>query len=119
MEALARSFKPKTQSQPMGAFLNDLAMLRLDQGATEKSIGLRPEIHPGLEEAALGRHPSLVVPFNNLATTYMKVGRFDEANLTYQRAIICRKNTWVKTISTITVAGEQPVALRKLGPETQ
>jgi hypothetical protein len=47
-------------------------MLRLYQSPAE--------VHR-VVEAALGQeHPPLIVPFNNLATTYIKVSRFDEAS---------------------------------------
>lgn len=38
-------------------------------------------------ETALGNeHSSLLAPLNNLATTYLKMSRFDDAELTFQHA---------------------------------
>jgi tetratricopeptide (TPR) repeat protein len=51
----------------------------LDQGRNEESIDLQQKSIRVLEAALGQEHPSLVVPFNNLATTYIKVGRFDES----------------------------------------
>jgi hypothetical protein len=37
-------------------------------------------------------HPSLVVPFNNLALSYLKLGRLNDAELTLKHAIaVCSK----------------------------
>ena len=100
----------------MGAFLNDLAMLRLEQGRNEESIDLQQKSIRVLEVALGQGHPSLVVPFNNLATTYMKVGRFDEASLTYQRAIdICRKSLGEDHLDYAVLLENYAVALRKFG----
>lgn len=92
LDALADLAKQKTQDpRLMGGFLNDLAMLRLDQERYEESIDLQQESIRIVETTLGGEHPSLVVLFGNLATTYVKMGRFDDAGLTYQRAIdLCR-----------------------------
>ena len=117
LEALADLSSQKAPNPHlMGAFLNDLAMLRLDQGRNEESIGLQQKSIRVLEAALGQEHPSLVVPFNNLATTYIKVGRFDEAGLTYQRAIdICRKTLGEGHLDYAVLLENYAVVLRKLG----
>jgi tetratricopeptide (TPR) repeat protein len=76
VEALADlSSQKEPNPHLLGAFLNDLAMLRLNQKRNEESIDLQQKSIRVLE-AALGHdHPSLVAPFNNLGTTYMKLCR--------------------------------------------
>ncbi len=117
LQALADLSSPKTPNPHlMGAFLNDLAMLRLEQGRSEESIDLQQK-SIRLLEAALGQdHPSLVVPCNNLATTYLKVGRLDEARQSYQRAIdICRKTLGEEHIDYAVLLENYAVVLRKSG----
>ncbi len=100
----------------IAAFLNDLAMLRLDQGRNEESIHLQQKSIRVLEAAVGQEHPSLVVPFNNLATTYLKVGRLDEAGLTYQRAIdICKNTLRHDHLDYAVLLENYAVVLRKLG----
>jgi tetratricopeptide (TPR) repeat protein len=117
VEALANLSSQKAPNPHlMGAFLNDLAMLRLEQGRHEESIGLQQKSIRLLEEALGQEHPSLVVPFNNLATTYVKVGRFADAGLTYQRAIdICRKTLSEDHLDYAVLLENYAVVLRKLG----
>jgi tetratricopeptide (TPR) repeat protein len=117
--AYRRALDLSSQKAPnphlMGAFLNDLAMLRLDQGRNEESIDLQQKSIRVLEAALGQEHSSLVVPFNNLATTYIKVGRFDEAGLTYQRAIdICRKTLGEDHLDYAVLLENYAVVLRKL-----
>jgi len=117
LEALADISSQKAPDPHLiGAFLNDLALLRLDQGRNEESIDLQQKSIRVLE-AALGQaHPSLVVPFNNLATTYVKVGRFEEATLTYQLAIdICKKTLGEDHLDYAVLLENYAVVLRKLG----
>jgi tetratricopeptide (TPR) repeat protein len=117
LEALA-DLSTQKNSNPhlMGAFLNDLAMLRLEQGRNEESLDLQQKSIRVLE-AALGQdHPSLVVPFNNLATTYLKVGRLKEASLIYKRTIdICRKTLGENHLNYAVLLENYAVLLRKLG----
>jgi tetratricopeptide (TPR) repeat protein len=117
LEALADLSSQKAPNPHLrGAFLNNLAMLRLDQGRNEESIDLQQKSIRVLEAALGQEHPSLVVPFNNLATTYLKVGRLDEASLTYQHAIdICRKTLGEDHIDYAVLLENYAVVLRKLG----
>jgi tetratricopeptide (TPR) repeat protein len=117
LEALADLSSQKAPNPHLlGAFLNDLAMMRLDRGRNEESIDLQQKSIRVLEAAFGQEHPSLVVPFNNLATTYIKLGRFDEAGLTYQRAIdICRKTLGDDHLDYAVLLENYAVVLRKLG----
>jgi tetratricopeptide (TPR) repeat protein len=117
LDALAGlSSQPSPNPHLMGAFLNNLAMLRLEQGRNQESIDLQQKSIRVLE-AALGQdHPSLVVPFNNLASTYFKEDHFSEASLTYQRAIdICRKTLGEDHLDCAVLLENYAVVLRKLG----
>jgi Tetratricopeptide repeat len=59
--------------------LNNLAVLRFDQERYQESIDLQLE-SIRVWETALGKeNPSLVAPLNGLATTYLKMARFDDA----------------------------------------
>jgi tetratricopeptide (TPR) repeat protein len=117
LEALADLASQKEPNPHLiGAFMNNLAMLRLEQGRNEESIDLQRKSIRVLEGALGQEHPSLVVPFNNLATTYLKVGRVDEASLTYQRAIkICRKTLGEDHLDYAVLLENYAVLLRKLG----
>jgi len=116
LEALADLSSQKIPNPHLiAAFLNDLAMLRLEQGRNEESIDLQQKSIRLLEVAFGQDHPSLVVPLNNLAITYMKVGRFAEASLTYQRAIdICRKTLGEDHLDYAVLLQNYAVVLRKL-----
>ncbi len=117
LEALA-DLSSQTPPNPhlQGAFLNNLALLRLEQGRNEESIDLQQKSIRVLEAALGQEHPSLVVPFNNLAITYFKVGRLAEANLTYQRAIdICRNTLGEDHLDYAVLLENDAVVLRKLG----
>jgi tetratricopeptide (TPR) repeat protein len=121
LEALADLSSQKAPNPHlMGAFLNNLAMLRLDQGRNEESIDLQQKSIRVLEAALGQEHPSLVVPFNNLATTYIKMGRLDEARLTYQRAIdICRRTLGEDHLDYAVLLENYAVVLRKLGRKSE
>ena len=117
LEALTDLSRQKTPNPHLlGAFLNNLAMLRLEQGRNEESIDLQQKSIRVLESAFGPKHPSLIVPFNNLATTYVTVGRFAEAGLTYQRAIdICRKTLGEDHLDYAVLLENYAAVLRKLG----
>jgi len=60
-------------------------------------------------------HPSLVAPLNNLATTYLKMSRFDDAELTLQHAInVCKKTLGENHPDYAVVLKNYAVVLRKL-----
>lgn len=100
----------------MGAALNNLAVLRFDQKRYEESINLQeksiriPEVVSGKEQ------PSLVAPINDLATAYAKVSRFDDAEVTYRRAIdIYRKALGEDDMEYGVLLKNRAFVLRKLG----
>jgi tetratricopeptide (TPR) repeat protein len=72
-------------------------------------------------ETALGReHPSLVVLFNDLATTYVKMGHFEDARLTYLRAIaLCGKTLGEDHLDYAALLENYAVALQKLGRKSE
>lgn len=82
----------------MAASMNKLALFRFDQERYQESVDLQQQSISVWEAASGKEHPSLVAPLNNLATTYVKMARFDDAERTFQRAI----NVFRKTL------GEDP-----------
>ena len=121
LDALADLAKQKTpDARLLGGVLNDLAMLRLDQGRYRESIDLQQQ-SIGVLETALGReHPSLVVLLSDLATTYVKMGHFDDARLTYVRAIaLCGKTLGENHLDYAALLENYAVALQKLGRKSE
>jgi tetratricopeptide (TPR) repeat protein len=121
LEALADLAKQKTSNpRLMGGFLNDLAMLRLYQKRYEESMDLQQKSIRLLEAAMGTEHPSLVVPFNNLGTTYVRMGRLDDAGLAYRRAIgLCGKGLGEDHLDYALILQNYSVVLRKLGDKRQ
>ena len=117
LEALADLRKEKVGARhQMAGFLNDLAVLRLDQKRYDESIELQQQ-SIGLLVKDLGdEHPSLVVPYNNLATNYAHLKRYDEAEAAYERAIaICKKTLGEEHLSYGVLLENYAVVLRKAG----
>jgi tetratricopeptide (TPR) repeat protein len=100
----------------MAVALANLAVLRFDQERYEESINLQEKSIRVWEMASGKVHPSLVAPLNGLAAAYVRVGRFDDAEVTYQRAIdICRKTVGADPIEYAVVLKNYALVLRKLG----
>ena len=100
----------------MGAALNNLAVLRFDQERYQESVDLQLESIRVWETASGKEHPSLVAPLNDLATAYLKMARFDDADLTYQRALnVCRKTLGEDHLEYAILLKNYSVVLRKLG----
>ena len=100
----------------MGAALSNLAVLRFDQERYEESINLQEKSIRVWEMASGQEYPSLVAPLNDLAAAYVRVGRFDDADVTYRRAIdICRKTLGEDPLDYAVLLENYAVVLRKLG----
>jgi tetratricopeptide (TPR) repeat protein len=100
----------------MGAALNNLAVLRFDQERYQESVDLQLESIRIWETASGKEHPSLVAPLNDLATAYLKMARFDDADLTYQCALnVCRKTLGEDHLEYAILLKNYSVVLRKLG----
>ncbi len=93
LDALADLAKQKAADPAlMSAALNNFAVLRFDQERYEESVDLQQQSIRVLELASGKEHPSLVTPLNDLALAYGRMGRFDDADVNYRRAIdICRR----------------------------
>ena len=116
-DVLADLVRPKAAAPALlAAALNNLAVLRFDQERYQESVDLQLE-SIRVWETALGKeNPSLVAPLNCLATTYLKMARFDDADLTYRRAInICRKTLGENHLEYAVLLKNYSVVLRKLG----
>ena len=62
------------------------------------------------------QHPSLVTPLNDLAAAYVRMGRFYDAVVAYQRAIdICRKTLGEDHFEYAVLLKNYAYVLRKLG----
>jgi tetratricopeptide (TPR) repeat protein len=117
LDALADLTKQKEANPAlMSAALNNLAVLRFDQERYEESINLQEQSIRVLEMASGKEHPSLVAPLNDLATAYIRVGRFDDADVTYRRAIdICRRTLGEDHVAYGVLLRNYAFVLRKLG----
>jgi tetratricopeptide (TPR) repeat protein len=94
---------------------NGLGVLRFDQGRYTESIGLYLA-SLGLFEGAMGdEHPALVAPLNNLALSYLKLGRFNDAELTLRRAnAVCSRTLGEDHPTCGAILEGYAVVLRKL-----
>jgi tetratricopeptide (TPR) repeat protein len=117
LDALSDLRKEKTPDpRLMGALLEDLAVLRLHQKRYQESVDLQQKSLRVLEAAWGKEDPSLVVPFNNLGTAYVRMNRFEDAILTFQCAIdLCRKTLGEDRLDYAVLLRNYSVALRKLG----
>lgn len=95
--------------------LNALGVLRFDQGRYRESIDLYLESLRLFEGAMGDEHPSLVAPLNNLALSYLKLGRFNDAELTLRRAnAVCGKTLGEDHATCGVLLEGYAVVLRKL-----
>ena len=117
LDALADLTKQKAADPAlMGAVLSNLAVLRFDQERYEESINLQEKSIRVWEMASGKEYPSLVAALNGLAAAYVRVGRFDDADVTYQRAIdICRNTVSADPIEYAVLLKNYALVLRKLG----
>jgi tetratricopeptide (TPR) repeat protein len=90
-------------------------VLRFDQGRYGESVDLYRESLRLLEEALGDEHPSLVEPFNDLALSYLKLGRLNDAELTLRRANgLCNKTLGEDHATCGVLLEHYAVVLRKL-----
>jgi tetratricopeptide (TPR) repeat protein len=117
LDAVTDLTKQKAENPAlMAAALTNLGVLRFDQERYEESINLQEKSIRVWEMASGTVHPSLVAPLNGLAAAYVRVGRFDDADVTYQRAIdICRKTVGADPIEYAVLLKNYALVLRKLG----
>jgi tetratricopeptide (TPR) repeat protein len=117
LQSLADLKKDKMAAGHLVArFLNDLAVLRLDQRRYDESIELQLQSIGLLVKELGGEHPSLVIPYNNLATTYANVKRYDEAEAAFERAIaVCKKTLGEEHLSYGVLLENYAVVLKKAG----
>jgi tetratricopeptide (TPR) repeat protein len=71
-----------TNPKLVAELLNELGLLRCDQGRYEESVELDSEALRLFQDATGDEHPALLVPFNNLALSYFETwatqrGKFD------------------------------------------
>jgi tetratricopeptide (TPR) repeat protein len=82
----------KTDPGLLADLLNGLGQLRFNQGRYRESIDLYVESLQLLEGVSGDEHALLVAPLNNLALSYLKFGRLNEAEMTLRRAnTLCGK----------------------------
>jgi tetratricopeptide (TPR) repeat protein len=104
-----------TDPGPLADLLNSLGVLRFDQARYVESIDLYLESLRLFEGAMGNEHPSLVAPLNNLALSYLKLGRFNDAELTLRRAnAICGKTLGEDRATCGALLESYAVVLRKL-----
>jgi tetratricopeptide (TPR) repeat protein len=82
----------KTDPGLLADLLNGLGLLRFNQARYRESIDLYLELLRLVEAVTGDEHPLLVAPLNNLALSYLKLGRPNEAEMTLRRAnTLCGK----------------------------
>jgi tetratricopeptide (TPR) repeat protein len=117
VDALADLAKQKTGATDlMGAALNNLGVLRFDQERYEESVDLQEKAIRVWEMARGKQHPALVTPLNDLADAYVRMGRFYDALVAYQRAIdICGRTLGEDHLEHALLLKNYAHVLRKLG----
>jgi tetratricopeptide (TPR) repeat protein len=104
----------------MAGLLNGLGVLRFDLGCYKESVDLYLE-SLRLFQALMGdEHPSLLAPLYNLALSYLKLGRFNEAELTFRRAnSVCGKTLSEDHATCGVLLEGYAVVLRKLNRKAE
>jgi len=106
------TWRPAVQADLM----NSLGELRFYQGLYDESIDLNVKSLRFLESTVSVNHPWLIVPLNNLAVSYTKIGRLNDAHLTYKRAIsVCEQSLGSDHPNCGSLLQNSAVVLRKLG----
>jgi tetratricopeptide (TPR) repeat protein len=77
--------------------LNGLCVLRFQQGRFEEAVELGTEYLQYIETALSRKHPWLVVGRANIATNYVKLGRFQDAVRAYQSSLALASEVLDKT----------------------
>jgi tetratricopeptide (TPR) repeat protein len=95
--------------------LDSLGVLRFNQGRYRESINLCLESLRLLEDITSGEHSLLVAPLNNLALSYLKLGRLNDAELTLLHAnALCNKTLGEDHATCGALLEGYAVVLRKL-----
>ena len=107
-----KTLDPKVSAE----LLNDLGLLRFSQRRYGESIEPYLESLELFQEAMGEGSPALLVPFSNLALSYLEMGRFSEAEMILKRAIVVCRGTLGQDHPTCGVLLENyALVLRKLG----
>jgi tetratricopeptide (TPR) repeat protein len=117
LDALADLTKQREANPAlMGTALRNLGVLRFDQERYEESINLHEQSIRVCGMASGKEHPSLIVPLNDLAIACVRMGRFEDADVTYRRAVdISRRTLGEDHIVYGELLQNYALVLRKLG----
>jgi tetratricopeptide (TPR) repeat protein len=108
--------EPKTKA----GVLNALVVLRFDQGRYRESVQADAEYLRYLETVVGTQHPSLVVGWSNMATNYVKLGRFEDAVKAYETSLSIAGKVLNETNPTYGPLLENyAFALRKVGRKAE
>jgi tetratricopeptide (TPR) repeat protein len=114
----ARADFPRLRSEDpklLAELMNALGVLRFNQARYQESIELYQE-SLRLFKDVVGNERSALIALSNLASSYLKLGRLDEAEPIFQRAIaLCTKTLGGDHPTCGTVLENYAVVLRKLG----
>ena len=100
----------------LAEMLNELGVLRFNQGHFEESIEQYRESLRLFKETAGAEHPSLIAPLSNLALSYLKLGRLEDAAPTLSDArTLCGKTLGDDHPTCGAILENYAVVLRKLG----
>jgi tetratricopeptide (TPR) repeat protein len=106
----------KTENPKLVAeLLNELGLLRFEQRRYKESAELDSEALQMFQDVMGDAHPALIGPLNNLALSYLKLGRLNEAELKLNRAMgICSRTLGEDHATYGALLESYAVVLRKL-----
>jgi tetratricopeptide (TPR) repeat protein len=96
--------------------LNSLAAVYFSEGQYAKSVDINLKSIRSLEATLGAKHPGLIVPYNNIGNSYVRMGRLNDALLSFERATaLCVGSFGQDRVWCGGVFENYAVVLRKLG----
>jgi tetratricopeptide (TPR) repeat protein len=100
----------------VGNCLNSLAVVYFSLGQYAKSVEFNLKSIRFLEASQGAKYPGLIVPYNNMGNSYVKMGRLNDALFTFERAAaLCGESFGRDRAYCGSVLENYEVVLRRLG----